>query len=357
MTFDNNSLGGLKLNMSRIESNKKYDVINGWKGILALIIFSEHFGIMGLDGNDGYLAVTCFFIISGFLLSLSIEKYNAKDINPLIMTWKRMKSVYPCYLYGMFLMALYYFIFPYIIPNNSHIDVSISSIIGETLMLQKSGLFDKISINGADWYISAYIISTFVILVLVKLFKKKRLYLIPGIIISFIYIYHMFFYGNYDVEYVYFLDFFKIDGQVIKGIACMSIGMLVYYFIKYIDKNKFILNLLNSLEFIFVFVFFNLFFTNYQNHENILIIILMCVLIILAVEEKGVFSKILKLKPFQFLGDISMYLYLTHLFAGFVFCTYIEKLITYKEIVSLNLIFFVIIFAYYSKKILKYCVK
>ncbi len=346
---------------SGCQIKKKYDVINGWKGILALIIFSEHFGIMGFNPDTGYLAVGCFFIISGFLLALSIEKYDIKSINPFKITWKRMKAVYPCYLYGMFLMFLYYFIFPYIKPNGRTVDVSINSFIGEILMLQKSGFFNSTAINGADWYISAYIISTFIIIVLIKLLRKKVLYFIPGIIIVYIYVSYMFLYGNYDAGYVYtghiYMYVYKIDGQLVKGIACMFIGMLAYYLTMYVNKKFSTLKFINCLELIVTFIFLNLFFTDYKNHENIWILVLISIILLLSVREEGIVSKILKMKPFQFLGNLSMYLYLTHLFAGFFFLSYIEKHIKYKSIVDFDLIIFVLIFAYVSKKILEYCLK
>lgn len=343
--------GMIKMN-SECHIKKKYDVITGWKGILALIIFSGHFRVMGLNDNTGYIAVESFFVISGFLLALSIEKYDIKDINPFAITWKRMKQVYPYYLYGIILMLLYYFIFPYIKPNGSKIDISINSLIGELLMLQKSSIFKNTCINGADWYISAYIISTFIILILVKIFRNKILYFIPGIIIAYIYVSYMFLYGNYDVGYVY-----RIDGQLIRGISCMFIGMCVYNITMVINKKCSTLKSLNYLELISTFIFLNLFFTDYKLHENIWILVLISILLFCAVREDGIVSKVLKMKAFQFVGNISMHLYLTHLFAGAFFMAYLEKHISYKNIVGLDLIVFGLIFAYISEKFLNHCLR
>lgn len=141
-----------------------FPVLTGWKGILAILIAMLHFEGIFIGRQEyfetGYLAVDCFFIISGFLLMQSIW-YVKQEEHPLRnILVKRIRKIYPPYIASIVFILLGCIMLP---AFRRYITVQPEALFGEIFMLQLSGLFPFQLVNGVDWYVSALIISTVII--------------------------------------------------------------------------------------------------------------------------------------------------------------------------------------------------
>lgn len=77
--------------------------LDGMRGIAALMIVAYHLDIVyGIGGpfRRGYLFVDLFFLLSGFVLTISTEKKLLSGIGALAFTWARFRRLWPLVAVG-----------------------------------------------------------------------------------------------------------------------------------------------------------------------------------------------------------------------------------------------------------------
>jgi len=111
--------------------------------ISVLITHSEP--ILGMRFLNGDAAITCFYMISGFLMALILsEKYTSTRAFYI----NRALRIYPPYWVAMLLsFAVYYFY-----PNNSHdpIKTALESIEKESFIFLTWGVVSNLTLLGID---------------------------------------------------------------------------------------------------------------------------------------------------------------------------------------------------------------
>lgn len=325
---------------------RRYDVLNGWKGVFAIFIIMLHFEGLFMQRQKyfetGYLTVDGFFMISGFLLGLSLLKNADKENNSLLLTWKKAKNIYPAYIYSMGLMLVLYICSPSV---QARIPIAPDALVGELTMMQSSGIFRFMMINGVDWYVSSLIIASFLVLSLVNIFKSNYYRFIAPLLIILIYSWVMQKQGNLDIHgQMYGV----LTGGVLRAFAALSIGLLIYKTLEHVQSKLINAKLVNFIEILMTIWLFSLLIAKQHGPSNFLILIPLSILIFCATLEVGIVSQVLKLKLFQFFGNLSLMLFLTHFFVINIFKIFFTNISDNLMLATLLFFLFEIPFAMFS---------
>jgi peptidoglycan/LPS O-acetylase OafA/YrhL len=140
--------------------------INGFRGFAAIFVLLFHYTFLlnpnlkfGFLFHYGYMGVSLFFIISGFLITDSIYSNSSKSF-----VIKRIFRLYPVYWISIFLTIITYYIssqFP------SYLDIKV--VVFNLSMFQR--FFGVKDIDGAYWTLAVELIFYF-ILILIKYFNR-----------------------------------------------------------------------------------------------------------------------------------------------------------------------------------------
>lgn len=307
-----------KDSMSTPKCNKTNEAINGLRGLVALIIALFHFELIFPFGrknvfSTGYLGVEFFFILSGFLLVRSYySQSNSGEYSIRKVMIKKITRFYPPYFVAVVSLILLYSInwfggnvYKWIVSE----EYIAKSMLAELCMVQTSGIGEFRYIDGPVWYVSALIICTFIYLLFLKLTNKytHRIVIPVVTVLSYIALYKLNMYMSPETF---------ICGSIptawIRGIAGMGLGMTAYFIYIMlgvgVGKLRFITS--SILEVITVSCFFAMLLFRTPSKWNYLVLVPSSILIILLFSNRGIVSKVLEMKVFQFFGAISFSFYL-----------------------------------------------
>lgn len=287
---------------------------------LAVFILWHHTGII-FFGNEyeynkyfrtAHLAVDCFFILSGFLMTKSFYSnvfYSTKNIGVGSFFWGRIKRLYPEFIFC--LIVIYFFLKIFHIPKSSE------TFLLEAIML--GGMSNIPSILTVVWFISVLFWLSCFIYCIVFFFKEKGLFLIiPTLgILSFFILVANFnsIAGHSQPLLANFLSY-----GVIRGMLGLSVGIFVYIIVVFINKtnwDKYNKNKINIifilLEFLCIFEFIRLLsFRKNGGIDDFNIYFVFSFLVVLLFYKKEFFLKFLSNPLLAKLGAISYIFYLSH---------------------------------------------
>lgn len=213
--------------------------------------------------NHGYIAVEFFFILSGFYLIKSINKYNQESLCKGLVNflWKRIKSLGLPFVFGLIFAVWYMF------------------------------LDGQISLLGYLWYIPFMLLSFALIFILKRLTKNNKWFIL--ILISIVVI-------SYLLLYIPVLK----GWGLFRGLGGVSLGVLISYIPKVNLKTKNI----NFNWIITIFTFCLIIYLAYLPKENLiseyLLVLLLMPMLIYFTNTLNVNCKF-----FNFLGSLSFGLY------------------------------------------------
>jgi len=255
--------------------------------------------------------VDLFFIISGFIM---LHVYGHEFSNTIRkkdffkFAGARFARIFPLHFFTLLIMVM--LVYSTNMPLSPVYDPN--AIITNIFLLHSYGIHDVNTWNVPSWSISAewfaYILFPSLVWILFKL--KNNGVLLLSVLSLFLYFAIVYFLPrtdpflpasphNLDVSH---------DYGFIRGTAGFIAGMITYKAF----QEKGIANFFNNDLFAILIIISTILLLHYGAHD--LLIILSFALLVLSVSSnKKRIYKILKLKPFQFLGDISYSLYLTHL--------------------------------------------
>lgn len=325
------------INEVQIKSKKKEKIYsyNAFKGIGSIFILFSHMAYLSDAVNPfwhsfwenfmryGYVFTTLFFIISGFFLAYTWKDKNFKDY-----IISKLKRIYPLVIIVFTLALVITIVLSKNIEPNKNIPLGsllwIFNIFANIFLLKAFVPYETTfySFHGPSWYISALFglyIFGYILLkkinsentIVRKVWLKKSLNIcIFTYGIEFLICLAMLISGKGSLYWCYVNPWFRIFGE---GLA----GILLFEYMPKIQKKVRLIKA-NIVEIFAVFLFFIVYIFNNFNKLNIfsawIWIFPFGFLLIAFKNDKGCVSKILKKKPFQFLGDISFELYMTHAF-------------------------------------------
>lgn len=255
---------------------------------------------------EGYLGVSFFFILSGFVLAYSYRtKFSHETITRKSFYLARFARIYPLHLLTLILaIPIIYF----------HNTLGISSFLINLFLLQsfipKEDLF--FSFNAPAWSISDemffYLIFPFIIILFEKIKALKTIFYIaaPAILIA----------GIILVPEHYQKAIFYVN-PIIRSFDFI-LGILLYDLFKNekfksyfsTEKRATIIEIATLITFFTFFIFHN--FLNRGFRFSIYYWIPMCLIIYTFVQNKGYISKLLSNHILVFLGEISFGFYMIH---------------------------------------------
>lgn len=224
-----------------IEQKKRVTSIDGFRGILALIIALFHFGQsypIGPFFHRGYFAVEVFFMISGFLFIQSLDS-KKKNFCPSALFISKLCRLYPGYLFSIVALIMLYSVawfygnpVAWIVSDAGHR----VSFIAEILGIQVTGVADLIYINGPVWYVSALLCTSAVLILLYWITSEKFFDILTALAALVIYV--ALYVYNPAMDSAGFLDSNKLVSiPLLRGIAGMCFGIVLYRLNRGIEKR------------------------------------------------------------------------------------------------------------------------
>jgi len=273
--------------------------LDGLRGIAAFSVVIYHYfyridEIYGIGSNEmdwtyfGKFGVHLFFMISGFVIFMSISK-ETKPINFIISRFSRL---YPAYFFAVIITFTIVYIF-----GLQGREVKIFDALLNLLMFQE--FLGIPHVDGVYWTLTVEITFYFWCLILILLKKTELLTLM---LFSFLFL-------SFTSE-VLPENIYKIIGKLflINYISFFLLGIVTY---KLKKEN------LNCRNIFPIFLIFIMLFINNKN-EDFIVYSVIYIFFLLGVYDA---IKFLKLKIFIFFGEISYSLYLVHQNIGYVIIT------------------------------------
>ena len=303
---------------------KRNSSIDGWRGIMAMLIISLHF-----DWQYGYpnfktcyLAVEFFFILSGFFLMKQLSSLEEDEIDiakvPSSILFSKFRRFFTLNLFCILILHTWFFLMN---GGQSLMEYcnSFFDRVGEIFFLQCSGLSLQL-LNLPAWYLSALLFGCYLLAVLFCMNRKVFQYLIAPAFICFTYAFISQTVGTLDIWSSAAFGFLSYG--LIRGVGGLCTGCLLYSLYRFIGQRisansilpKRKRNLFVFLDLINLVILFKLLIRRNPSQNDFLVIPCFCLIILFASLHQGLSSKIASLRPFVLLGKISLELYLCHWF-------------------------------------------
>jgi peptidoglycan/LPS O-acetylase OafA/YrhL len=283
---------------------QRINKLDGLRGLFALFVVLFHFNINNAPAalvnnffvRESFIFVDFFFILSGFVISLTYDN----KLNTTKTIWhfikKRFIRLYPLLLFST--LMYWYFVHPFLDKQNILLALDTLFLTNATPILGTG-----IGMNYPSWSISSEMISyiVFGLCSLISISKKKTTLIVILTIGCFAFL---------ALQQNYF-----VTGSFgfVRGLACFNLGYLIHI----ITKKDF--KIPNTLEWfitigIIALMCFHFTVPRINPIYNIalqfLIPITFALSILIFIKTNGLISKVLQTKPFLFLGKISYSVYL-----------------------------------------------
>jgi peptidoglycan/LPS O-acetylase OafA/YrhL len=283
---------------------QRINKLDGLRGLFALFVVLFHFNINNAPAalvnnffvRESFIFVDFFFILSGFVISLTYDN----KLNTTKTIWhfikKRFIRLYPLLLFST--LMYWYFVHPFLDKQNILLALDTLFLTNATPILGTG-----IGMNYPSWSISSEMISyiVFGLCSLISISKKKTTLIVILTIGCFAFL---------ALQQNYF-----VTGSFgfVRGLACFNLGYLIHIITK---KDFKIPNTLEWFITIGIIALMCLHFTVprinpiYNIALQFLIPITFALSILIFIKTNGLISKVLQTKPFLFLGKISYSVYL-----------------------------------------------
>ncbi len=275
-----------------------------------------------------FVVVEFFFLLTGFFMMQHAQKENS--LNTPSFLFKKISSVYPIFIVAF---AMQFVLFVLTTPLNSALEVggALFHFKWEAMFMQTAGFIQNPQFNidyllGQAWYLSAMMISLLVLYPIARKLKKTFSQIICPIIVILIYAYMNTVSGTLNVG-TEFYGF--ISSAVVRAIAGTCMGALTFGIYSHF-KEKGIKKIKPAITIevvayisLALLLFMGMFNNPFVSSEDGLFYVLVFATIILfAMLNKTPVSRFINThgtKVINYLGSLSLYLYLLHC-AYFVVC-------------------------------------
>ena len=343
----------------------KFKSLEAFRGLAALFVILFHSlfttSTLSVFRMNSHLFVDFFFILSGFIISYSyLNRLQTHEVKAKTFILKRIFRLYPLHLFMLFIWLLYIIIkheafVRHIGGQDPYLTHTVISFVEHLFLVQAWGTGNIMSWNVPSWSISVEIMAYIVFLVFVLSFQRTG-NAVKVLFSTFIIV-------SLKSLLILYPGTFSDYAFLINGLSAFFIGVIVYIIYTYIPKSS--LSTI-SVSIIEVLLFLGIFFVLSSDlHSHTLVnstqLIFAVTIYFFATQERGVISKVLQHKTFQYLGLLSYSIYMIHALVvevtGHIF-EYLLKypssfegsrkiLVTeYADLINVSMIVFVIVLAH-----------
>lgn len=304
------------MNNHVLDTRKMLNSLTSFRFFAVMLVFIFHAGILS-KYQTGYVGVSFFFILSGFILTynykLKFEKeLNIQDIKKFYIA--RFAKIYPTHVLTFFLAVPYYFF----IPLKHESILYVFQALTNLMLIHSFIPFGNISFNGVSWSLSNelffYALFPVLIFILLKYFTIQR-----AIVVSsglwLIVICTFFFLLPQNNSFSTWLSYYFPGMRVFEFIIGIIFGIL---FLKIKERelklSKLVFSLLELFSILFLIIIIIVVSPSViQNLRYSLIYIpFLSSIIFIYAFQQGVISNLLSRKFFIYLGEISFSFYMIH---------------------------------------------
>ena len=304
--------------MIRLETNR-IKTLDSLRGLAVFSVVLFHYNTF----NYGYLGVHLFFIMSGFVIFMSVQKVN----KPLDFLRNRFCRLYPAYWFCVTLTAIW-------ILSFSNKLISLNMYLMNLTMFQQ--FFRVEHIDGAYWSLEIELLFYFGVAILLTTNKiwKYIEYLLVIVILSVLLTFIQ------DNPHITFLNLMlRYTGLFYAGIIFYKIWINGF---NYKDSIKIVIAYLCVI----CFDFGNQSGFYYKPVEVFYLTLIFLLFILFALKK----LQFIEIKPLLFLGKISYSLYLLHEVIGLIILKYLDGVFSSKIFSTVCTIFIVILFSWFTNK-------
>lgn len=301
--------------MPTANSPVRFDVLDSWRGIAALIVCIFHYeGNSHIDRlpliENGYLFVDFFFVLSGFVMAHSYGEKIGQSISFFTFAKLRLARLYPVHVLMLAAFVGYELIQVIVIQLGANIHTAPFSeasraplaIISNLLFLNGMGVHDTLTWNGPSWSISTEFYTYLVFGAICLLAAKYRSAIYVGVAILGCAMLVAFSPDFMDATY---------DQGFFRNIYGFALGVLMYK-LAGAHKSNFS-TITATLHEAIVLLAIIAFVSGFANSSLAFASpVVFAVALLVFSSEKGKISHLLKSPSLLFLGKISFSLYMTH---------------------------------------------
>lgn len=293
--------------------------LDAFRGIAAFAVMIYHFTTIygriftststAFSFDYGWLGVPFFFILSGFVITLTVEK--CKSSKEFLL--KRFLRLYPTYWICLTITVAVIFLGDLGVKYETF-DKSVSEVLMNYTMFHKYFNFDNV--DGAYWSLLPELLFYILMAGLLAIGKHKQLILYNSILILICSIH-------------YFLPL-PIIGKTlaVHYILLFMIGINFYkIYTKEANSYNHILVIINLIIGVFLY--------QIERHEHNIFFVGISFTLIVSLFYLFVYNKMIffgRITPLVFLGTISYALYLIHQNVGYVIMIFLDKHILSREV-------------------------
>lgn len=339
------------MNKNELQHN---GIISFWKFAFAMMICILHAYVFATSNekvifDGGSIGVEFFFVVSGYLLGVSIYKKNNED-NIVSDTWKfifnKIKKLFP------YILISFIFIATLDILTKERTIFSLAKSIWDLFFLRMSGVSTN-RINAVAWYISAMLLAMLVIYPLGRKYKKTYTCLICPLIVIFLGGFMSYTYGNLRTPMSWTGLCYK---GLLRAFLELNVGIICYEMVLKIKDIKFTKLFRMFLTIVEVFCFSSIFiiaqFVQKTTRFDYLMLLAIAIGVIIAFSKHSLTYDFCCNKFFYYLERLSLPLYLIQMFGIYLIqrlsifnnFNYYQKLIIYLVIILIlaNLIMLIV---------------
>ncbi len=348
--------------MRFLTNGKKVGEIELFRFIFAIFVMLLHSLYLFEDNKSivapgGAFGVEFFFLVSGFLMMATLEKLskNSTPINNIgketvCFIFKKIRTFFP----ELAVSSVIGFVFIVIVRNLNRLEILklISNSFFEITLLERTGLGNN-SINGALWYIQSMLLAMIILYPLIRKFPNlaKWLLLPLGAILLLGYLQQNFTHLRSPHQWV---ENFTFKGNI-RAVAELCLGAECYFAVQWLKKFRFRWFVKAFLTIVkwacWLLIIWYMCKPKDYFSMDFFFLAVMCVGVILAFSKQCIDTPIYQNVFMEFLGKLSLPIYLSHIFYAmnlkYIFpkhFTVNDKMITYLICTAITTII-VMIFA------------
>ncbi len=286
--------------------------IDGLRGIFALCIAFLHYGHLGLI--NAWLSVDYFFVLSGFVLTVVYGPFIINRTMPFrAFVVRRIARLYPIYIVNLSLFVVMFFWEQQQNPKLTTIYANFPTLLLHLFFLQDSPLATHDSWNIINWSIG---IEFWASLYLFFLMLQKPALRLSLAVITTILCYGYLAMTHHSLFITNTNDYGWLNCAMLRGAGGISLGMLAHFMHQKLlqtnwQQNTTTLSLYTAIS-VLIFTMIGVFFWHYWEEWLAFPVLLIFVLGLPLFLQTPIISRILSMRPLQYLGSISYSLYLNH---------------------------------------------